>query len=388
MVIKFLRWLKGYVIFTATGKFPERFINLMNVNGIGYWNSKPCKGGFTGTMILSDYLSIRRLAHRAKVRLKVQKRVGYPFWVKKYKNRKGLLAGAVASVLLLTLLSRFVWVVDIQGEAKLSPSEIYPILQSNGLYVGARKSSVDVQKIERNTLLQLSDLRWMSVNLLNNVATVEIEEKEKKPPINKTYPCNIRASCDGVITKASVTNGTSQVKVGTAVTRNQVLVNSVMTDGLDYVKYVHSQAEIMADVQYEKEFSISKNEKYIIPIENYTEKSKADFLWFTFPLKLTSSLKGERASIFNTYNLVINNVQLPVGIEKERNYYYIKELKERNNKKILDNKRALYEIFNENKSDIKSRTINFSEKDNKLIMKVSYKVNKDIASKQKIQVKY
>ena len=83
----------------------------------------------------------------------------------------------------------------------------------------------------------------------------------------------------------------------------------------------------------------------------------------------------------------IRNIQ-PVKKAKKGTYYYIKELKERNNKKILENKRALYEIFNEHKSDIKSRTINFSEKDNKLIMKVSYKVNKDIASKQKIQVKY
>lgn len=387
MVIKIIRWLKGYVLFTAIGKFPERFINLMNVNGIRYWNSKPCKGGFTAVMLLSDYLNIRRLAHRAKVRLKVQKRVGLPFFIKKYKRRKGILAGAVATVLILSVLSQFVWVIDIKGEEKLSESEIRPILASNGLYVGVQKNSVDGQKIERNTLLKLTDLRWMSVNLLNNVATVEIKEKEKKPKINKTYPCNIRASCDGVITKASVENGTSQVKVGSAVTKNQVLVNSVMTDGLEFVKYVHSQAEILADVQYSKVFQIQTNKEYLIPQEKYTTKSLANFLWLNFPLKLTSSLTGEKASVFNTYKLTVNNVQLPVGYKEEKSYYYIKETKKRNNKKILENKLALYEIFNESKSQIKSRKISFSQKENILIMNVSYTVNKDIAEIQKIQVK-
>lgn len=387
MILKILRWLKGYIVFSASGKFPERFINLMNVNGVRYWDSQPCPGGFSATMLLCDYLNIRSLARKSKVRLKIRKKKGLPFLIVKYKKRKGLLIGAVCAVLLVAILSRFVWVVDVQGTERLSEQQLKPILKEYGLEVGAIKNSVDIEKVERYTLLETPEIRWISVNLLNNIATVEIKEKTPKPSINKKYPCNIKASCDGVVTKASVLNGTNQVKVGSAVTKNQLLVNSVMTQGENSVKYVHSQAEIFADVRYEKVFKQDKNEMYFVPKENFTEKTTCNFLWINFPGNISSSLKGANASIFKNYKLFINNVDLPIGYTKEVNYYYNTETKSRNEKKILKNKLALYEIFNENDSQIKERKVRFSEKKDSIVMSVSYTVNKNIARKQKIKVK-
>lgn len=39
-MIQLLRLLRGYVEFCAEGGFPERFINLCNINGISLWNVK------------------------------------------------------------------------------------------------------------------------------------------------------------------------------------------------------------------------------------------------------------------------------------------------------------------------------------------------------------
>ena len=48
MLLKLIRWSKGYVDFSASGKFPERFINLTTRNGINVWNLKPTEKGFSG----------------------------------------------------------------------------------------------------------------------------------------------------------------------------------------------------------------------------------------------------------------------------------------------------------------------------------------------------
>lgn len=62
MLLKVIRWSKGYVDFSASGKFPERFINLTTRNGINVWNLKPTEKGLTATMQVYDYKNIRSIA--------------------------------------------------------------------------------------------------------------------------------------------------------------------------------------------------------------------------------------------------------------------------------------------------------------------------------------
>lgn len=66
MLLKLIRWSKGYVDFSASGKFPERFINLTTRNGINVWNLKPTEKGLTATMQVYDYKNIRSIAYKSK----------------------------------------------------------------------------------------------------------------------------------------------------------------------------------------------------------------------------------------------------------------------------------------------------------------------------------
>ena len=71
MLLRLIRWSKGYVDFSAYGKFPERFINLTTRNGINVWNLKPVQNGLTATMQVYDYKNIRSIASKSKLRLRV-----------------------------------------------------------------------------------------------------------------------------------------------------------------------------------------------------------------------------------------------------------------------------------------------------------------------------
>ncbi|MEG1551624.1 MAG: sporulation protein YqfD, partial [Oscillospiraceae bacterium] len=90
LIIKFLRYILGYVDFTAVGGFPERFINLCTNNKIPLWNLKNSKSIVYGTTTIKGYKAIRQSAKRSGVTLKIEKKHGLPFFEHKNKKRVGL----------------------------------------------------------------------------------------------------------------------------------------------------------------------------------------------------------------------------------------------------------------------------------------------------------
>ena len=70
-MLEIFRWLQGYVCFTIYGKFPERFINIVTKYGIAIWDTKRIDGNLCACMYVRDYLRIRTLAKKSKVRLEI-----------------------------------------------------------------------------------------------------------------------------------------------------------------------------------------------------------------------------------------------------------------------------------------------------------------------------
>ena len=389
MLIKIIRWLRGYVIFTVSGRFPERFINLLNQRGVLYWNFVPCKEGHRASMSLYDYLHIRKIARRSSVRLRKQKAVGLPFFIKNNKKRKGIFIGGVCALLLMSFLNQFIWVIEINGTNRISDVQVIEALQESGLTVGTYKNTMDVDTIEKDTILRVPDIGWMSINAINNIAKVEIKEKAKSPKIsNSVKPCNLKALCDGVITSTTVVNGNCLVKRGSAVVKNQLLVSSVIEDNNQNLTYVHSEGEILADVNEEKTFTVNTDNSYTLD-KNYTEKSKLNFLSFSIPFEMSSSHKGEKLPVFKQYRAYVNNVTLPLGKTVCRNYYC--NTNEKLNSdiaiNILKKKIKLQECFEYSKGKIKSKKVNFIQKGNNYTANVIYIINKNIAVKQKLSVR-
>lgn len=393
MLVKLIRFFRGYVIFSASGSFPERLINLLNRYGINYWDLFPNGKSYTGKMLLSDYKGIRSIAKKSEVRLKCKKRVGFPFLVKKYKRRKGIAAGVVLALILMVFLSQFVWDVKINGSERLSGAEINSVLADYGLKAGALKSSLDFEAIERKLVLKMPEIRWVSINALNSIAEVEIKEKLVKPKLKKgKYPCNLVASEDGVITDIMVVQGTCKVKRKSAVSAGQILVSTVVegtNEMQNKLSYVHAGGKIFADVTAEKSFSLNKKKKFIVPEKNYIQKSDFNILWFNFPFKLNSSSSEIKSEIFKFNRLYVNDVTLPIGMNYANVYSFTENQTEMNKKdaKILLKKKVyLSEAFNLGKYKIKESKYSYKEIKNKLVLNAKYIVNKNIAIKRRVNI--
>lgn len=383
MLNGFFRFIKGSVSFEGEGKFPERFLNLTVRSGIHLWNAHPSKKGISGCMTAADYRRIRPAAKKSQLKLRVTKKRGLPFIIAKYKNRKGLFAGAAAGIALIIFLSCFVWTIEINGCETVSRARLERVLAENGLCRGSLRRSLDVSKIKRETLLKVDELGWMSVNLSGGRAVVEVREKVRKPKINtREKPCNIKASADGVITDCKVRNGVLTVTKGSGVIKGEMLVSGVVGSEQNTVRYICADADIFADVNSKKEIYIPKTYEYNSVKENKTERSRL-FL-FNFSLPCTMAYQSFDSAVYTdcTQSLVINGVTLPLGLKTEtaRELSSINATPDKKQARAAaENSLALYEAFEKGGSVKVKRELKISEDKNGYRCGAEYIFNENIA---------
>lgn len=390
MLVQFIRFFRGYVDFTASGKFPERFLNITSRYGINLWNAKPSKKSINASMYISDYRKIRLAAKKSGVKTKISSKHGLPFVVNKYKSRIGIPIGTVAGIILIAVLSNFIWSVSITGAQTVSETKIKQVLSKNGVETGCYKNNLDVQKIERDTMLEIDEIGWMSVNITGSIASIEIKEKAKKPKIDSnTTPCNVKAKCDGVITNIKAKKGEVQVKKGSGVAKGDLLVSGIIETKMNTLQYVRANAEMLADVIYKKESSIKSDYEYTFPNGEKTYRDRAFLMWFEFPCSMSFSSYENSVYSENSQNVICNDVVLPIGIKTKMqlNLKSVeKKLTKTDAEKIFMNDLLLFETFEKPKSKVVSRKVNVSKTGDEYCCKTDYVFNENIAYSEEFSV--
>ena len=177
MLINIWRLFLGYIEFDIIGKFPERFLNIAYKSGINIWGQMPKKDVITATMLLKDYKTIRPIARKARVKLKIKHKYGMPFYIQKNSDRKGLLIGLALSVIMIIFLSNYIWVININTTQNLNYITLKDTLAQNGVTVGTPKSKIDVLALERKIMEQTPELSWVATNIEGTTLTLEVKQR-------------------------------------------------------------------------------------------------------------------------------------------------------------------------------------------------------------------
>ena len=390
MLVQLIRFFRGYVDFTANGKFPERFLNITSRYGINLWNAKPSKHSINASMYISNYRKIRLAAKKSGVKTRISSKHGLPFFINKYKPRIGIPIGAAAGVILIILLSNFIWSVSITGAQTVSETKIKQVLSENGVKTGGYKNNLDVQKIERDTMLEIEEIGWMSVNITGNIASIEIKEKAQKPKIDSsTTPCNIKAKCDGVITDIKSKKGNVQVKKGSGVAKGDLLVSGIIETKMNTLQYVRANAEVFADVVYKKESSIKSEYEYTFLGGEKTYRNRAFLLWLEFPCSISFSSYENSVFSESSQNVICNDTVLPRGIKTSTQSDLIsieKKLTKSEAEKIFMNDLLLYEAFEKPKSKVVSRQVTVNKTGDEYRCETDYIFNENIAYSEEFSV--
>ena len=382
MVNKVIRWLLGYVIFTASGKFPERLLNLSLINNIILINPKGEKEKLTACVSINDYRNLCRLRKKADVTLKVQKKIGLPFILHRNRKRKGLLFGGVIFLLITYWLSQCIWTVEIHGNRTMSICEVQNTLRECGIYTGAWKNNIDVISAERKFALLTDKVGWMSVNFIGCKAQVEISESYGKPEIIKQeVACNLKAKKSGQILKMNVAQGKNIVAVGDGVAKGQLLVSGIFTNEDDSTtQFVHSSGEVLAGVQEKLQATVrQKNIKETV----FEQKNRQVIRFLNFKIPL--SYEKTENVFYKNYVLdkfVLNNTALPFEIITEENFgrkETPQQLNQKSAEAVADTEIALQEIFCFWDYDIQSKEVTFTQDKENYLFTANYYCIEDIA---------
>lgn len=393
MYIKLLfKLLFGYLRIEVEGYYVERFINICTNKKILIWNLKREKGVKLYLNIgINDFKSLSEVARKTNCKVRILKKRGIPFLLNRYKKRKIFAIFLIVMMCAIYISSKYVWNVEILVKDNLNLDNISEDLESAGITKGILKSKIDTDKIINELRLKRDDIAWVGIDLKGTNIKVNIVKADNSPDIiNNSDYCNIIASKSGIITKITAQNGTALVTVGDTVQKGDVLIAGYMEGKYTDTRYVHSLGEVQAKVWYEKTKEVKLKEE--VHKETGKKENKYEIGFNNWKIKLYGKLSKFELYETNTEESnikIFKDFYLPISIKKITNKEQVVENKENSLQDAIDigvevlSKQIESEI--ENKETIIGKKVKTIEKENSVIVTVTYEAMESIGENQKIE---
>ena len=388
-----LNYFTGYVKIKVEGLFLERFINICVSKKILLMDIKREKSTIMYANVgIADYKKLKQVARKTKSKIKIQRKKGLPFTIKKYRKRKifGILFVVILALLIVS--SNYIWNIEISGNVKITNQEILQSLEGSGLKVGLSKNDIDINAVISKIRLDREDIAWIGITVKGTNAIVKIKEVAKAPEvIDENKFCNIVANKTGMITKINVQNGTANVKVGDIVEEGDILVNGYLEGKYTGTRYVHGAATVEAKIWYtKKEKAMLKQQ---IPVQTGNEEKKYSIKFKKNQINLFKTLsKFEKYDTINENKKIIlfSNFYLPIEVVKITNKEYVLQDVTYTNEEqtqILTEKlkKELLEEIGEQKN-IVNVNVNTYSQDEAVEVEVTYEVLENIGVEQEMNI--
>lgn len=328
----------GTVFVELSGTSPERFFNVCRSRKIPLYEvgTKVTEKGtvYVAKMKVKDYLRVKSAARKAHCIPYVRKRIGFPFFLKKYRKRLVFFAGGLYCLWLMWLLSQHVWDISISGGFVHTEEELLSYLKGNGIVCGMRCEEVNCTEMERKLRIDYPDIGWVSAELRGTKLFLRVAETDM--PIMKeeiTAPVHLVATADGMVEQLVCRQGTPLVKEGDVVRKGDVLVSGVISvigdNDVEVNRYaVTADADIILKTvkNYSNSFSRKKVEK------RYTGKAKSGYTFLYGNKKIFSHTPSHSYTNYaiiteDTVLSLHKHFPLPLRIQKTTVSEYIPEVR-------------------------------------------------------------
>lgn len=180
-MIKFFRFLFGYVHFKFSNGFSEGFINECFKKDIMIENIVANDDGFDAICSIKTYKKLHKIAYAHGGKVKIIKKYGLPFFLSPLKNRSGFLIGAVLFIFIFSFLGSFIWNIEIKGCDRISKQTVMAYLENNNFKKGVMWGKVNKSSLAWDMMSDFDDIAWAHINRKGTTAEVEINETRQKP---------------------------------------------------------------------------------------------------------------------------------------------------------------------------------------------------------------
>ncbi len=261
LFLRLWNYIRGYVIIFVEGYFLEKFINMCIHRQIFLWDiKKQNNSAMLLKVSIKGFKLLRPIARKTRCRVRITKKRGLPFVINRYRRRKTFAVGAIVCIILLYVLTSFVWVVEIEGYETIDVQVLTDKLESLGVKPGVLKYGIDTDKVVNEMMLSIRELAWIGITVKGTKVKVSVEEAIKPPElIPKDVPCDIVAAKDGIIKTIIAKNGREMVKPGDTVVKGQLLISGEIPNKNDPTKtrLVHAIGMVNARTWYEERCKVN-----------------------------------------------------------------------------------------------------------------------------------
>ena len=321
---KLINLLLGYVELQVTGAFPERLLNLCAQHRLQFWKLRWLDGNtLTFRISLRDRKRLEELAGRAMCQLEERARRGAAAVAVTMGKRWGFLLGLTLCLLAVSVLSRFLLVVEVTGNETVPTAIILSELQRLGVRPGAYGPSIREREVANEALLSLPQLSFLAINIYGTRAEVSVREAVKMPDLlDENTPADVVADADGIIVDIHASAGRPLFSDGDIVARGEVLITGEMelrepeygTVDMGYL-VVRAAGEVTARTWRTLEETIPLTAS----VKRYTGEERTLYslrlLWGQLDFFQNSSISwANYDKIANTEYLTLFGRTLPVGL--------------------------------------------------------------------------
>jgi len=257
MLKKIIRYVKGYLHIEICGYSPERFLNLCRNKQISIWGLIPRDNCYQMSISIKGFRKLKPILRKTKTKVHVKEKIGLPFLLYRYRDRKAFAGGFFLCIAIIYVLSLFLWDIQIDGNLRITDETILEYLQGRGVKYGIWKNSIDCDRIVKDIRKKYDDIVWVSVSTKGSFLRIHVKENTDsvKEVQEDVTPSDLFAKKSGKIIDIITRSGIPKVKIGETVKKGQLLVSGqveILNDSGEVtdIQLQHSDADIIAETKY------------------------------------------------------------------------------------------------------------------------------------------
>ncbi len=316
-------YLRGSCRFTASGDFPERFLNLCARSDLGLWDIQRGENSISACVVAGRYHALLPLARKCGVRLRVSERFGLPFRLMPYRKRPGMPLGIILFFGTVWFLSLFVWSVTLPELSQDTSVKLSAALEEMGVTPGSLRSQVDGNRMSIELQLKVPELTWAGMSTYGSTVTVEAKEYSPPPAVKDDQPCNLIAARDGIILEIEPLRGSIEAERGSAVVKGDLLVSGVVEHQDGTIQLTHASAKVWAQTTHELTCTMPLRQPEAHRSGRVITRYRVRLLGLELPLLGSIREDGEFEREYSDYQLTIGSMKLPFEVRTEKSYELI-----------------------------------------------------------------
>jgi len=329
MLLSILKWSRGYLTILLRGTSPERFMNLCRNKGILLWNMHTSGRYCICNISIDGFRQLPPIVRKTGTRPVIQRKCGLPFYIQRYRNRTGFVAGMLLCLFFLYYSSLFVWKITVDGNFTHTQEEIVKFLKIYDIMPGIKIEAVDAAGMEEEIRKKFEDIGWVSIEITGTHLYVHLSETNMPVGIEgvKEAESDLVAGHDGIVRSIITREGTPVVEEGQEVKKGDVLVSGrveILGDSGEVVetRLLAADADILLETKY------TYNDTFPLAYEKveYKENKKTAYGISVFGHTFFIENPLKRIAKFEKYDIIVSensmhlgkNFILPVTLLSER----------------------------------------------------------------------